>query len=386
MLGTLKTAVSNNLKPCAIVKEMAILYPMRREIIKALMAKEIPDRMGLFESFWPHLFRGQWQAEGFPQDGDVVEKFNLDIRQITWYFTPDPRPDLVATVEENDEWKVFRNGWGSTFKYWKHQDGVPEHMDFMVTTPEVWHRDFRDAVVALDVRKMFDLEKTRELYAKSMAEDRFIEFAGGFIFEEMRRTMGDYAMLESLLLEPEWIHDFSEVITQKNIEYYEYLFREVGLPDGMHIYEDLGYTAAPFASPACHRELVLPYHKKLFGFFKDHGLPVVMHTCGDFRPHLDSIVEAGVDCIQTLEAKTGMNVVTLAEQWKDKLCFMGNIDVRALESGDRKRIEEECLAKINGMKALRAPFIFMSDHSISTGVKLADYEYALDVFWKNCKY
>jgi len=358
----------------------------RREIIKALLNKEIPERMGLNESFWPFLFENHWHAQGYPQGVPVEERFGLDFQGVGWLWMPEPRPDLAATLEENDDWKITRSGWGAAFKHWKHKAGVPEHIDFMVTTPEVWHKEFRDAALAYDMRTAINLEATRDWYAKLMATDRFIVHGGAFIFEEMRRTMGDYAMLESFLLEPEWIHDFNSVITQKNIEYYEYFFREVGVPDGMHIFDDLGYTAAPFVSPACHREMVLPYHKKLFGFFKDYGLPVILHTCGDFRPHLDAIVESGVDCIQTLEAKTGMNVVTLAEQWKDKLCFMGNIDVRALESGDRKRIEEECLGKINGMKALRAPYVFMSDHSISTDVKLADYQYMLELFWKNCTY
>ena len=359
---------------------------MSREIIKTLLAKEIPERMGCYESFWPHLFDNHWYAQGCPPYAEIWDRFRLDIRQMGWCIAPEPRPDLAATIEENDEWAVTRNGWGATYKNWKHKAGVPEHVDFMVTTPEVWRREFRDALEAFDMRTTLDLAGTREGYAKYMAEDRFVAFGGISVFEEMRRIMGDYAMLESLLLDPAWIHDFNAVVTQKHLEYYEYVFREVGLPDGMYIYEDLGYTAAPFASPECHRELVLPYHKRLFGFFKDHGLPVIMHTCGDFRPHLDAIVEAGVDCIQTLEAKTGMNVVTLAEQWKDKLCFMGNIDVRALESGDRKRMEDECLAKINGMRKLRAPYIFMSDHSISTAVKFADYEYVNDLFWKNCRY
>ena len=81
-----------------------------------------------------------------------------------------------------------------------------------------------------------------------------------------------------------------------------------------------------------------------------------------------------------------MNVLDLAQRYKTKLCFMGNLDVRAFESGDRGRIREECLTKLNGMKALRAPYIFMSDHSISTGVKLADYEYALELYRANCRY
>ena len=155
-------------------------------------------------------------------------------------------------------------------------------------------------------------------------------------------------------------------------------------PDGTEAVEIAGVHRGRRV-PVLSRTMI-PYHKKLFGMFKDYKLPIIMHTCGDFRPHLDSIVEAGVDCIQALEAKTGMNVAKLAEQYKDKLCFMGNIDIRALESGDRDRIREECLGKLNGMKALRAPYSYMSDHSIPPSVSLTDYEFMLQLFWQNCHY
>ena len=132
--------------------------------------------------------------------------------------------------------------------------------------------------------------------------------------------------------------------------------------------------------------MALPYHKQVVNFLKDHDLPVFLHTCGDFRPHLPAIIEAGFDGIQAMEAKTGMNVLELAEQHKDKLCFIGNLDIRTFESGDRDRIREECLGKLNGMKKMRAPYIFMSDHSIPPTVKLADYEYALGLYRENCWY
>jgi uroporphyrinogen-III decarboxylase len=98
------------------------------------------------------------------------------------------------------------------------------------------------------------------------------------------------------------------------------------------------------------------------------------------------LVEAGADCIQALEAKTGMDVVVLAREWKDRLCFMGNLDVRTLESNDRARIRDEVERKLKGMRQLRAPYIFMSDHSISPAVPLAAYEYALDCYRRNCRY
>ena len=358
----------------------------QREVIKSLLGKQLPERVGLNEHFWPHIIDNAWGEQGIEDGTDFVERFGLDLRSVSWFSAPGPRPDLACVVEESDEWIVHRDGWGASFKRWKHKAGTPEHVGFSVSSPEIWKREYRDAFEAVDVRDHVHLDRVKAAYHGAMAGDRFVTYSGLFVFEELRKTLGDVTMLEALLLEPEWIHDVCSRVTRKNIEHYELLFHEVGLPDGVHMYEDLGYTAAPFASPACHREMVLPYHKQLFSFFKDHNLPVILHTCGDFRPHLDSLIEAGVDCIQAMEAKTGMNVVQLAETYKDKLCFMGNIDIRALESGDRDRIRTECLGKLNGMKALRAPYIYMSDHSIPPSVKLADYEYMLELYHDNCWY
>ena len=363
-----------------------LTHVTQREIIKTLLAKQLPERVGLNEHFWPRLIDNAWGDQGVAQKTDFVERFKLDVRSISWFSAPVPRPELAAVVEESDDWIVNRDGWGAIIKTWKHKAGTPEHVGFTMTSPEIWRRYFRDAFIALSVRDHVDLEAMKKIHANAMQGQEFVVDSSPFVFEELRKVMGDVTMLESLLLEPGWIHDFCTQVTRKYMDYYELVFNEVGLPDGVHIYEDLGYTAAPFASPACHRELIHPYHKKLFSMFKDYDLPVILHTCGDFRPHLDCIIESGVDCIQAMEAKTGMDVVGLAEQYKDKLCFMGNIDVRALESGNRDRIKEECLGKLNGMKKLRAPYVYMSDHSIPPTVRVSDYEYMLELFWDNCGY
>ncbi|RDG28642.1 hypothetical protein DV872_25785 [Oceanispirochaeta sp. M1] len=61
-------------------------------------------------------------------------------------------------------------------------------------------------------------------------------------------------------------------------------------------------------SPQCQRESIHSFHKKIFSFFKDYKLQVILHSCGDFRPHLPCIIESGINCIQAMEAKTGRNV------------------------------------------------------------------------------
>ena len=358
----------------------------RRDVIRTLLAHRLPERMGLNEHFWPHIVENAWGAQGVAADTDFVQRFDLDYQSVLWWGAPGPLPDLARVIEENAETRLTSDAWGAQTRFWKHKGGTPEHVGFTCTSPEIWKRDFRDQFLAIDVRSTVDVAKVRADLAKARADDRFAVYSSLFVFEDLRRVMGDVCMLESLAADQEWVEDFCACITRKHLELWEYVFDSAGLPDGFHMYEDLGYTRGPFCSPRMHRQLIQPWHRQLFGFIKSCGVPLVVHTCGDFRPHLPALVECGVDCIQALEAKTGMDVVKLASEWKDKLTFMGNLDIRAFESGDHRQIHDECLGKIAGMKALRAPYIFMSDHSISPAVKIADYEYALQVFRGHCRY
>ena len=350
----------------------------KREIIRTLLAKQIPERVGIFEQFWPFICENAWAEQGVPADTDFVARFNLDIQQASWNTVPGPRPDLVKTMEETEEWILSRDAWGAQFRLWKKKSGTPEHVDFAVASPEIWKRDFREAVIALDMHQAFDLEKVKADYRRDMAGEEFVTFATVLVFEDLRRILGDVVMLESLLLEPEWIHDFNQVMSDKYIEGFEILFNEVGKPDGMHLFDDLGYTQAPFASPDCHRELILPYHKKIVRYLKDHGLPVILHTCGDFRPHLPAIIEAGFDCIQPLEARAGCDVRELKPLYGDQITFFGNIDNDVLARGDRAEIREEVTSKVLAAKP-GGGYIWHSDHSVPPTVSFASYRYAVEL-------
>lgn len=40
----------------------------KRGIIKTLLAKQLPERAGLNEAFWPHIIPNAWQAQGIEPD------------------------------------------------------------------------------------------------------------------------------------------------------------------------------------------------------------------------------------------------------------------------------------------------------------------------------
>ena len=202
----------------------------------------------------------------------------------------------------------------------------------------------------------------------------------------MRYSMGDVGMLQAMYDDPAWVHDFCDVFTAFTIRHLEFLFREVGIPDSYTVYDDLAYTTTSFCSPAMYREFITPYHTRLVRFLKDHGISVILHSCGNISRQLANIVDAGIDCVQPMEAKTHMDLFQLASDFQGRLCFMGNIDIRALETNRPSVIEAEILPKLERVRRNRIPYIFHTDHSISPLVRIESYEHALELFRENCHY
>jgi uroporphyrinogen decarboxylase len=339
----------------------------------------------VFDYIWPDTLK-QWVAEGYPTDANgepvpVEDHLGFDMAGAGGWIQTLPRygPGSSETLDESDEWIVTRNGAGAVFKHWKSKSGTPEHIGFHMTSRKVWDRECRPLLLEPD-RNRFDVETTRQKLALQKKKRRWSFFGMMFMCELMRATMGDVCMLESMLLDPDWIHDFCRVYTNLYRNCYTVIFKEAGRPDGIWIYEDLGYRNGLFCSPAVVRSLLLPYYAEIVDFFHSHGLPVILHSCGNINEALPLFVEAGFDGLHPMEVKAGCNVITVAEEYGNKLALFGGFDIRILESGDRRLIRKTVAAHVEGLKVRGARFVFGSDHSISTNVALADLLFAHEVY------
>jgi uroporphyrinogen-III decarboxylase len=149
----------------------------------------------------------------------------------------------------------------------------------------------------------------------------------------------------------------------------------------------LGYKNGLFASPKMFRELIFPYYGELVDFFHSYDLPVVLHTCGSTAQALPLIVEAGFDALNPMERKAKDNdPFVFAEQYGDRLAFVGGLDARVFETNDRAIIRREVASYVEGMKERGARLVFASDHSISTNTRYDSYRYALDVYREHMAY
>ncbi len=360
-----------------------------REVIDALMRGGNAERVGLFDYPWGDTLE-RWVREGYParEDGtpvDPVDHFGFDLYVVGGWFDVMPLRGVSERVEETDEWAVRRNGAGAALKYWKHKSGTPEHIDFRMTTRAVWERDYRPHLLKVD-RERLNIQQDAEALARRREQGLWAYYGHRFIWENMRQSMGDMCMYESLLLDPAWIHDYNRVYTDFFKAHYRVLFEEAGKPDGVWVYEDLGYRNGLFCSPEVLERLIFPYFRELVDFFHSYDLPVVLHTCGGIEEALPLIVEAGFDALNPMEVKAGCDPLKFAERYGDKLAFVGGLDARVLESGDRDLIRRTVSEYIEGMKARGARLVFASDHSLSTNIAYADFQYALDVYREHMSY
>jgi len=361
-----------------------------RTIVDALMRRKKAPRMAIMDNFWGDALT-QWTRQGYPandkgEPADVVTHFGFDLAGVGGWFDLFPLKGFSEIVEETDEWKVVRNGAGASLKWWKNKSGTPEHVDFRMTSREVWERDYRPHVLELDRSRIHDPEWHKTTLAQRREQGLWTHYGNLFVWENMRQSMGDVCLYESMALDKEWIHDYNRVYTDFFKNHMRVLLEESGKPDGVWMYEDLGYRDHTFCSPAMFAEMIFPYFREMIEFYHSYDLPVTLHSCGLVEPLLDMIVEAGFDALHPMEVKAGNDPLRIARKYADKLTLIGGLDERVLETHDRARIRAEITRIIQGMKSAGASYIFASDHSISTNVDYQDYLYAVEVFREQCAY
>ena len=194
----------------------------------------------------------------------------------------------------------------------------------------------------------------------------------------MHPVCGHEYMLMGMALDPEWVKDMVMTFATLSVNSLEILFAEQGKPDGFFFYEDMGFKNKPFMSPAMYQEILEPGHKLLFDFAHANGCKVIVHSCGYVEPLCPGLIRAGMDCLQAMEVKAGMDLPTLFERFGDKLSFYGGVDVRCLISNDFAQIDEEMDRKILPVVQGGGGYILHSDHSEPPEINYETMQYFVE--------
>ena len=337
-----------------------------RERFLGALNRQSLDRLPWGDGLWANTRERYIAEKQLGEDEDVITHFDMSWRTAGW-LNSTARLNDEKIIEETDETKLVKNGNGATLRWWKHKAGTPEHVDFEVKDRAGWEADIKPHLVETD-RARIPFDGYRAAKARAAEEGRAFGWAGVAPFEQIHPMCGHEYMLMGMALDPDWVTDMVQTYAELTINHLKVLFAEEGAPDFFWFYEDMGFKERPFMSPVMYEALVQPGHAKLFEYAHSLGCKVMVHSCGFVEPLVPGLVDAGMDCLQAMEVKAGMDMPRIAQTFGDRLTFCGNLDIRLLAANDRAAIDAELEKKIKPILNMGSSFIVHTDHSIPPDV------------------
>lgn len=148
---------------------------------------------------------------------------------------------------------------------------------------------------------------------------------------------------------------------------------------GVLMEQDMAGSNGPLISPKMFREMCYPFMKERIAHVKQHVPQVIFHNCGNNIPLMEMFIDCEIDCYQSLQTTSGMEVGRLKEMFGDKLCFWGGIPVEALIAGTPEDVRKSVrMAMERG--APGGGFILGPSHSVAMNTTYENFMAMLDEF------
>ena len=136
-------------------------------------------------------------------------------------------------------------------------------------------------------------------------------------FEEYMMLMASgETILEELL---ELITDYKIKLAKKIIE--------LGFKVA-HYGDDLGDQNSTLFSKRMFQDILKPRIAKLWRVYKDAGLPIIMHSCGNITDLIPDLIDIGLDVLNPVQPVMDLNY--LKKEFGNDITFYGGIDTQEL--------------------------------------------------------
>lgn len=350
-----------------------------RERALAAMSHQKPDRVPIRDAPWGTTLR-RWKREGMP-DMDAGDYFGYD-KWFTMGVDTSPRFP-TKTLEDTDEYRIFTTSRGGIRKDFKHKESTPEIIDWGMKSKDDWYKK---------IKPRLEPDFTRADWATFLAGYQTAQEEGYAVvhwcvigYDMFQSYMKSDQLLMVLIEDPAWARDMFNTDAQLNIDMMKMILEQGIKIDICFSANDMGYRNAPLFSPQTFRDTQFEAHQMLYSFCHEHGIKTLLHSDGCVKSLIPALIESGLDCLQPLEVKAGMDLIELKEEYGDQLALMGGIDTRLMADPDPKKIEDEIARKFEvAMKD--GAYLYFSDHSVPNNVSFAQYSRVMELVKKYGKY
>lgn len=217
-----------------------------------------------------------------------------------------------------------------------------------------------------------DPGRTRGLKERARSMYRDTDYAivgnmtGSQIFERSWYLRGFETYLMDLHSDRDFAHRLMRRVTDIQKERARRFLLEVGpYIQVFKTSDDLCGQDRPLISPRTYREMVMPYHREYFHLIRQFtDAKILLHSCGNVRPLLPDLIEAGVEIIHPFQYSCpAMEPAGLKREFGGRVLFWGGMDVQKVLPSATPRETERETRKIIGTMA-GAGFVLSPTHNI----------------------
>lgn len=349
-----------------------------QERMKCVLRHEEPDRVPIYDSPWGATVN-RWKREGLPDEIPVEEYFGYELVLIGFDSTP---RFPIKTLEKTDKFIIQTTSTGATNKNFRDYSTTPEIIERPIKSKKDWPA-IKERLYPDYTR--VDWVSAFKTYQIARSEGKFITCSGAWGYDALQGYIRSEQLLMAMVTKPDWVKDMILTLAHLQVKMMEMMTEKGFEFDGAFFGNDMGYRNGLLFSPETYRKTHKEADEMVYSFCHKHNMPVILHSCGNIKEIIPDLIEVGLDCLQPLEVKAGMDVRELKEKYGDKLSFMGGIDVRAMTHPDPNVIEEEIRSKFEIAKK-GGGYIYHSDHSIPNNVSFKQYKRVMELVKKYGKY
>jgi uroporphyrinogen decarboxylase len=197
---------------------------------------------------------------------------------------------------------------------------------------------------------------------------------GGHIFQAGQYLRGWSQFLLDLAGNPAMAEGVMDRLVEAHMaafdRYADTVYKHV---DIIQVCDDMGMQNTTWISPDTYRNLIKPYHQRLYQHIKNKtGAPLMLHSCGSVSAFIPDFIEIGVDILNPVQYSANkMDLAFLKSEFGKDICFWGGgIDTqKILPFGTPDQVSDEVKRCIDTL-APGGGFVFAVVHNITDGVPL----------------
>jgi len=246
---------------------------------------------------------------------DQYEAFAMQIPNGFSIHNPSPRPGQIGVV----------NAWGVTRSWPEGLPGAfPDHSPEKIVIKDIeeWEKYLKVPQV------VYDAEVWEPFIAKAEAVDRNEYFCTSAVFPGVFEMTHYLTEIQNCLMGfyeyPDEMHGIIDAITEHEMELAKEICKYIK-PDALFHHDDWGSQQSTFLSPAMFREFIKPAYEKIYGYYKSHGVELIIHHSDSYAATLvPYMIDMGIDIWQGVMKSN--NIKELIDTYGGKISFMGGVD------------------------------------------------------------